>query len=199
MIKIREIILKNPDYLQSGLSLVDHQLDTGDHDIIDFLGVDNTGRLVIVNIDIEENVGMMVSALSQIQWLKKNEGLLKRLYFNEKADFKRSPQVLLIGPGFSEKLKEAAKQLLYLDMKFIEFKYLIAVDMDAIIFEEVFNNKQSKEKDPKNKNNLPSGYLSGSKIQPGKIPQSVKVSLTQEEIEEFIDSDKDFKRDKITE
>jgi len=143
--KLREIILKNPDCLQSGLSFIDIELGNVDVGIIDFLAVDKTGKLAIVNFDSEENNGMLICALSQMQWLKKNENLVKRLFFSENVDFTQAAQLIFVGPTFSEKFRSALKQLISLDIKLIGYKYVVQDTKDAIFFEDLFTNKASSK------------------------------------------------------
>ena len=103
--KLREIIIKNPGCLDPNLSFIDMDLGT-DEGIIDFLGIDKTGGLVIVNIDVKEKNEALISMLSQVHWLKKHKDLIKRLFLNENIDFTLPPQVYLVSSSFSEIQKE---------------------------------------------------------------------------------------------
>jgi hypothetical protein len=140
---LREIILKNPHALLNGLSFIDLQLTTDESGIIDFLGVDTNGRMVLVDFDVKPNDQMLIEILAQIQWLKKNQGLIKRLFFSESVDFEQTPQILLICPEFSSKIQSAVKQLREKDIKLLNFKYIVSDNDDAIIFDEIFSNVNS--------------------------------------------------------
>ncbi len=197
--KLREIILKNPEYLQPALSFIDLQLGSEEEGIIDFLGVDASGELVIVDFDTKVNNDLLISALSQMQWLKKNQSLLKRLFFSENIDFSQTPQVFLICPAFSEKSISAAKQLAWLDVKFIQFKYIVAEGQDAIVFEEVFCNKKhdrylrpvrSKEADIEKILTFKPPLVSPESLPRVEPSVDEGISLTPEEIAEFMDFDK---------
>src|SRR3972149_4900372 len=137
--KLRDIIFKNPEFVQQGLSVIDTQLGTEEEGIIEFLAVDKDGRLVLINFDTRENDNLIVSSLSQAQWLTKLENVLKRLYSN--VNFDQFPVLLIIAPFFSEKVKAAAKQITSHDIKFIEYKYILVEGRDAVVFDEVFYNK----------------------------------------------------------
>ncbi|MFH1062555.1 MAG: hypothetical protein V1747_06680 [Candidatus Omnitrophota bacterium] len=141
--KLRQIILKNPQSLLAGLSFIDLEMATDESGVIDFLGVDITGRMVVVNFDTQANDQMLIEILSQIQWLKKNEGLIKRLFFSESVDFEQAPQMLLVCPVFSNKIQSAVKQLTDKDIKLLKFKYIVSNADDAIIFDEVFSSINS--------------------------------------------------------
>ena len=121
--KLKEIILKTPECLLPGLSFIDLKLGTEEEGFIDFLGVDKAGHLVIVNLATDDNEQILIAALSQMNWLEKNKGLIKKLFFSENVDFEQPPKILLVGPGFSGKLKSAAKQIMLREIKFVEFKY----------------------------------------------------------------------------
>lgn len=199
--KLKDIIVKNPQSLMDGLTFIDFQLGTDEQSIIDFLGVDGTGRLVLVNFDIGSNDGMFLAVLSQMHWLKKNQALIKRLFFSENIDFSLDPQILLVSDSFSEKLKSAAKQIKPQDIKLVEFKYITAQGKDAIIFEEIFDSK----------NPLP-GETSIAKEEISqedpeqpcakqvKMPMLIleKVFLSQEETAEFMEFDKTLAEKKIS-
>ncbi|MFH1459840.1 MAG: hypothetical protein ABIG64_05645 [Candidatus Omnitrophota bacterium] len=141
--KLKEIILKNPEALSPGLSFIDLELGTQENGFMDFLGIDDTGRLVVVNFDIESaNEGILEGTLSQLQWLKDNETLIKRLFFNENIDFNRAAEIILVCDCFSKKIQSAAKQLELNDIKLIEVKYVVNQDIEGVIFEKIFDNKQ---------------------------------------------------------
>ncbi len=208
--KLRDIILKNPQTLLSGLSFIDLQMSTEDDGIIDFLGVDPHGRLVIVNFDINANDNMLINVLSQIQWLKKNQGLIKRLFFSESISFENPFQIVLVGPAFSNKLQAAVKQLSGKDIKLLNYKYIVSKSDDAIMFDEVFSNLKSNaiqtskpEIDGKQSDKIEYAVLnkkeviveksdSISKIETIEEEQSPLydvITLTPEEIAEFMDFD----------
>ncbi|MFH1094343.1 MAG: hypothetical protein V1739_09385 [Candidatus Omnitrophota bacterium] len=211
--KLKDIIAKNPQSIMDGLTFIDFQLATDEQDIIEFLGVDGTGRLVLVDFDADLNDGMFLSAISQTYWLKKNQGLIKRLFFSENIDFSRDAQIILVSGGFSEKLKSAAKQAKSQDIKLVEFKYITAQGKDAIIFEEVFGSKNAlpsetfhdqEEKVSLGSKNIPKEEMpQESPAQPDekpvKIPRLIleEVSISQEEIGEFMEFEKILAEKKI--
>jgi len=207
--KLREIILKNPQTLLSGLSFIDLQMSVDEGGIIDFLGVDTAGCLVIVNFDIISDDHMLIDVLSQMQWLKKNQGLIKRLFFSENICFEKTPQIVLLAPAFSNKLEDAVKQLTAKDLKLLNYKYIVSESDDAIIFDEVFSNlKLNSEQALKSKNEdkqldkIEYAVLSEKDeieensdsekieaIEEEKSPLYDVITLTPEEIAEFMDFD----------
>jgi len=206
--KLREIILKNPGCLLHGLNFIDRQLGTEEEGIIDCFGVDKEGSPVIVNFDVTDNNDqILVDALSQMQWLKKNENFLKRLYFSENIDFNQSPQIVIVAASFSDKLKYAAKQLLWHDIRLIEYRYTVAADKDAIIFEEVFYNKRyagARVSADSQKTKLKEALVSepGVSFSPGQMdtaPEAEEIILTPEEMSEFLDFDCALDKEKTVE
>jgi hypothetical protein len=138
--KLRQIILKNPQSLMKGLSFIDLQLSTDECGLIDFLGVDTNGRMVLIGFDTGLNDNRIMELLSQMQWLKKNEGLIKRLFFSESVDFEQSVHMVLVAPEFSGKTLMASRQLDCKNIKLIQYNYIVTSADDAIIFDEVFSN-----------------------------------------------------------
>ncbi|MFH2138281.1 MAG: hypothetical protein ABII88_07185 [Candidatus Omnitrophota bacterium] len=214
--KLREIILKNPEYIQPDLSFIDLKLGTEDEGIIDFLGVDKTACLNIVNFSTGENADLLISALSQAHWLRKNETLVKRLFFSENVDLTQSPVIMLIGSDFSEKSKSAAKQINGHLIKFIQFQYVISQDQDAIFFEEVFCNKKNlqqeiavevKEKESITQTtvSLKSSVIRKETLPVPEVsaeaphPRIEEILLSPEEIAEFMDFDRVLEREKSAE
>ncbi len=212
--KLKDIITKNPQSLMDNLTFIDLQLATDEHGTIDFLGVDGTGRLVLINFDVDSSDAMFITALSQMHWLKKNHGLIKRLFFSENIDFSLEPQMLLVSAGFSGKLKSAVKQTKLQDIKLVEFKYITAQAEDAIIFEEVFTSKNGssaetlpveEEKISVQEENIPDDEMSQENpAHPDKDPVQIPrliledVSLSQEEIAEFMEFEKTLEEKKIS-
>ncbi|MBU4305411.1 MAG: hypothetical protein KJ893_07325 [Candidatus Omnitrophica bacterium] len=206
--KLREIILKNPGCLLHGLNFIDQQLGTEEEGVIDCFGVDKTGGPVIVNFGVTDNNDqILVDALSQMQWLKKNENFLKRLYLSENVDFNQSPQIVIVAASFSDKLKYAAKQLLWHDIRLIEYRYTVAADKDAIIFEEVFYNKRAAgvrvnaaSPKPELKEVLaPEPGASFSPVQADTASEAEEITLTPEEMAEFLDFDRALDKEKTVE
>ena len=203
--KLREIIIKNPGCLDPNLSFIDMDLGT-DEGIIDFLGIDKTGGLVIVNIEVKEKNEALISMLSQVHWLKKHKDLIKRLFLTENIDFTLPPQVHLVSSSFSEKLISAAKQILIRNIKLIQYKYLINNGQDAIFFEEIFcnhvygeyirptNKEESKVEDF---HTFKSAIIAEEKKHVNSCGNE-EISLTPEEIAEFMDFDTILEKEKIS-
>ncbi len=195
--KLREIIIKNSGCLDPDLSFIDKDLGT-ETGVIDFLGVDKSGGLVIVNINIEKSNEALISVLSQIQWLKKSRNLIKRLYSKENIDFSLPPKIYLVSSGFSEKLKSAAKQILMENIKLIRFKYLSNKDQKAIFFEEIFCNLVT-EKPSRPMKKAKSGTEEFGTFNPIEASEDElnvnsletrQDKITPEEIAEFMDFDR---------
>lgn len=207
--KLRQIILKNPQSLFAGLSFIDLQMVTDESGIIDFLGVDASGRMVLVNFDVQANDQMLIEMLAQMQWLKKNEGLIKRLFFSESVNFELLPHMLLVCPVFSNKIQSAVKQLIDKDIKLFKFKYLVSGSDDAIIFDEVFSNTAFPAPELKTQlsNNQESVIIDRAALnkqtsimekmvlevkdekKTEQLPLYDVITLTPEEIAEFMDFD----------
>ncbi|MBI4845340.1 MAG: hypothetical protein HY810_02520 [Candidatus Omnitrophica bacterium] len=191
--KLREIILKNPDDLLPGLSFIDQQIGSEEYGIIDFLGVNVKGELIIVNLGTAINEGLLVSSLSQLTWLKENKSLLKRLFFSENIDFDKAPQIVLVGNWFSERFKFAVFQLPRQNIHLIEYKYLIAEGKDAIIFEEIADKNRCEcepaaPRQPQTEN-IPENRAHLTVQSKDTLWKSQKELLTSEEIAEFLDFD----------
>ena len=197
--KLREIIFKNPESLEPGLRFIDCRLGTAEEGVIDFLGVDKSGRLAIVNCEVAKDDAMMLTALSQMHWLKKNESLVKRLFFSENIDITQTPQIILINESFSEKVMSAVPQLISYDVRLVEFKYIIAGSNDAIMFEDVLHTKNLTNiaasfhrESPQNKPEICAPAPAASAEESGEKTELSfdDIVLTPEEIAEFMKFDR---------
>ncbi|MCK4993645.1 MAG: hypothetical protein KAS13_01190 [Candidatus Omnitrophica bacterium] len=210
--KLKDIIKKNPLSLMEGLSFIDEQMAADEQGIIDFLGLDKEGRLVLVDFDASLNDEMFITALSQMHWLEQNNGLIKRLFFSENADFSLKPYLLLVSSGFSGKLVTAAKQMKSHDIKLVEFKYITAQEKEAIVFEEVFTSKNlstvissslAQEKISLQEENILQEEIPlETSFKDAQVSVTIPklifedVSLSQEEIAEFMEFDKTLEENK---
>ena len=209
--KLHDIILKNPEYIQPGLSFLDSNFGNEDVGLIDFLGVNGAGKLVLVNFEVSDNGGtLLIAALSQIQWIKKNESLIKRLFFSENVDFSIAPEIVMVSPEFSKQTIEAAKQLSNHELALLQYQYIIAGTEDAIFFEEVLNinqpdvikNNVVKKTDIRQSEEIVKKEIDSCIVSPESVDESLPkieiednsiehhIELTPEEIAEFMDFDR---------
>ncbi|MBU0634249.1 MAG: hypothetical protein KKB82_03440 [Candidatus Omnitrophica bacterium] len=198
--KLEELILKNPESLEADISFIDHHLGCEEEGIIDFLAVDRSGRLVIVNFDVRDiSESLLICAISQMHWLKKNECLIKRIFSKEGVDFEKTPLLLVLCPDFSQKARSAAKEFTAADIKFIKYTYIANAEEDAVFFEEIFSSTAKVSPGPviRSGTHIPRETIqTGKSSAEGKMPLQIAeetepgtVPLSREEIAEFMEFD----------
>ena len=194
--KLRSIIVKNPDVVFPGITLVDMQLGNEEEGIFEMLGADQDGRISLIDFECGESDSLLLRMLSQAQWLKKNERLVKRLFFNQNFDFSQTPRLILVAPVFSAQLLSAVRQILSHEIMGLSFSYLIQGQDDAIIFDEAFLNRPGRSQpraaayaypEPPN---MPRDVAAGAVLrEPFNHAFPGEAALTAEEIAEFMDFD----------
>jgi hypothetical protein len=126
------------------------------------------------------------------------------LFFSENVDMSRVPQIILIGPSFSRKAVAAVQQLSGHDIRLVEFKYSLAGNNDAIMFEEVVFRKAGAgnvvglSEQPPVPEDIPDNARAGVCRPVAPVPENIEqpvapfdeITLTPEEIAEFMNFDR---------
>ena len=204
--KLKEIIVKNPQTLRTSLSLIDRNLGGDEAGAIDFLGVDKTGRVAIVDVDVRGNDDLLLTALGQVRWIRKNAGLLKRLFFSDGIDFSQPIDIILVCPEFSPKIQAAVEQFPEYDIRLIKFEYITTGTDDAIYFDEICRSQQgavipsAAEEESKNTVIAEEPVAAQASRSSVHIPEDDtfplrEVTLSPEEIAEFMDFDRNSEYD----
>jgi hypothetical protein len=128
--ELEDLIRQYTEALEEGLTYIDHQRFT-DRGPLDMLFVDSGKSLVIAELKVVEEDGMLVQGLDYYDYISKNFEGICRAYKEFKIDTKQNIRLLLIAPSFSVNLLNRCK---WLDINISLFTY------SCIQFEE------SKEK-----------------------------------------------------
>ena len=124
--KLEAEILRNPEAVEEGLKVLDHQVPAG-NERIDVICVDGGGTLCVLELKVTEDDMMILQALGYYDWVVSNLKDIairyKEKYPKTKIDGDKLPRVMLIAPSFSETMLKAAK---YVDPSpdFFEYSFL---------------------------------------------------------------------------
>ncbi len=105
--------------------------------IPDFLCVDSGGRLVIIEVKLNEDENVLFQGLRYYNEIDKNRYVIARMFPNKKIDPKEHPRVILIAEKFSDDIRRLAT-LVVPDVELYE--YTVVVDSNnkkGIIFHPV--------------------------------------------------------------
>lgn len=100
----------NSDLIEDGLKYIDHQKKT-DRGPLDVLMVDSGNALIVAELKVSEDDGMLVQGLDYYDFCLRNLEGLARAYSKYNIDTKQDPRLLLIAPSFSINLRNRCKWL----------------------------------------------------------------------------------------
>ncbi|MCC6409094.1 MAG: hypothetical protein IT453_18180 [Planctomycetes bacterium] len=90
--------------LYSGFEVVDRDLDLGDGRSVDWVGVDSTGRLIMVLMVDSDGTEPVIAALDALAFVQKNRGVLAGHLQNQRLRADVSPLVALVAESFSDRM-----------------------------------------------------------------------------------------------
>ncbi len=107
---LEDLVRQEPSLIEPGLRFVEHQRRTlGGR--LDVLLIDGAGALVVVELKVVEDDGMLLQALDYYDYVVSQREVFARLFPSMSIDPTQSPRLLLIAPSFSVALINRAKWL----------------------------------------------------------------------------------------
>ncbi|MCK6445555.1 MAG: hypothetical protein L6Q99_04120 [Planctomycetes bacterium] len=100
----RADVVRGLGELYAGFEVVDRELDLGEGRRVDWVGVDSTGRLVLVLLVREDGVEPVIAALDALAFVQKNRGVLAGHLQNQRLRPDVSPIVALVAESFSDRM-----------------------------------------------------------------------------------------------
>jgi len=115
--EVISLIKENINAVEKGLRIIDEQIDTNNNTIIDLLGIDVSGQLVILHIKTSDKQLFIEEILKNYDWAHENIALLHRIYGKD-VDIKQDPRIIIIGDLFSESFR---RYVSYINVNSIKF------------------------------------------------------------------------------
>lgn len=106
--QLEEMIKKEPDLIEDGLRYIDHQRKAG-RGPLDVLFVDSGNALVISELKVIEDEGMLIQGIDYYDFVTSNIDGFARAYKDRKIDPMQNPRLFLIAPSFSIQLLNRCK------------------------------------------------------------------------------------------
>jgi hypothetical protein len=106
---LEELIRHYTAKIEDGLKFVDHQVKTDREKRLDVLMVDSGGVLVVVELKVVEDDGMLIQGIDYYDFISRHIDSISKAYekFNIKSD--QPPRLVLIAPSFSIILLDRCK------------------------------------------------------------------------------------------
>jgi hypothetical protein len=105
------LLARDAAVLEQGMRVLDVGVPCEPCGPIDLLGASSANHPVVIDIDTVPSDGMLLRAVSQVDWLVRNGGILRRLYNAATANFSLQPRIVLVAPQFSPNMASAAHRM----------------------------------------------------------------------------------------
>lgn len=120
--ELLDMLVERFQDIEEGLRCIDKNAElSNDMEKIDILGADLKGQLVIIEVAIEADEGMLWLALRHFNWILGNRDLLKKLY-PYGVDFNQKPRVFLMAREFSDSFQQQPLNIQPANIQTIEYK-----------------------------------------------------------------------------
>lgn len=129
--RLEGLVQRNPEMIEEGLLYVDHQRSAAGGRL-DILMVDSGRSLIVAELKIVQDDGMLMQGLDYYDYVSTNVEALARLYKAHLIDPTQAVRLFLIAPDFSEALVNRCKWL-DLPVSLFTFVCLKLEDQDEII------------------------------------------------------------------
>jgi len=104
--ELEPLLVAAPEIIEEGLKVIQNQFPTNSGPL-DMLAVDAWGAAVVIELKDDIDDGQLNQGLRYYDWVRSNIAWISRTH--RQIDAAKTPRLILIAPGFSEKLKIAAK------------------------------------------------------------------------------------------
>ncbi|HXR06372.1 MAG TPA: hypothetical protein VN765_03520 [Candidatus Acidoferrum sp.] len=121
--ELEALVRKEPASIEDGLTCLTHQRRANGK-YIDVLAADGDGVLVVIELKVGEDDGMLLQALEYYDYVSDNRDRLAKEYEKlAKVVAEEDPRVILVASSFSERLKRAVRHFKP-DISLKEYSYL---------------------------------------------------------------------------
>ena len=134
--ELHSIIEKELDSIEEGLELLKYEMGTGTG-IPDFLCVDSGGRIVIIEVKLNEDEHVLFQALKYYNEIDKHRYVIAQMFPDKKINPKEHPRIILIAARFSDELRRLAT-LVVPDVELYDYTVLVdSANNKGIVFHPV--------------------------------------------------------------
>jgi len=177
--ELAKLVAEHCQALEEDLKIVGQREGGGKWGPMDLLAVDTHGRLVVIDVALQQGDQLLVEGLAHVGWLCRNRHQMAGLVTEQEADLSLSPRLILVAPDFSAALQEAIGGLGTVAIDLFRFRWLEAGGQKGLLLEPTFISSAKEE----------------MKMGPeGSFPSLVEgfVPLAEEEIATFMKMDPRF-------
>jgi hypothetical protein len=121
--------------LEEGLRGIDAAVPCQPCGEIDFLAVDRTNQLTIIDFEAASNDGILVRGIGHFHWIVENLPLVRRMYSEHAINFSVQPRLFLLAPQFSPLLRSCARQIARPRINWVRYHLVNVSGEPGVLFE----------------------------------------------------------------
>ncbi len=121
---LENLVLKEMEKIESGLSIIGHQIPIDDEMTVDILCADCNGQIVVFKLDVNEDDRLLFEGLHTLHQVNCVKRILKFFNKNYKINEKVTSRLILLAPSFSDNLITTAKGITSVRIALYEWEYL---------------------------------------------------------------------------
>jgi len=133
---LEKLVAENIEGVESGLRVIDSRVRLG-HAVIDLVGLDAKGALVLIALDFTASEGLLLRVMDAHAWCLEYPDTIRRLYPKATVSTTRPLRVLFIAQRLTDAFVRRIKQLRSLEVDCLKFCYLDVNGAPALYFELV--------------------------------------------------------------
>jgi len=143
---LEKLVAENIEGIESGLQVIDSRVLLG-HAVIDLVGLDAKGALVLIALDFTASEGPLLRAMDAHSWCLEYPDTIRRLYPMATVSSTRPPRVLFVAERLTDAFVRRIKQLSFLEIDCLKFCYLDVNGTSGLYFDLV--ERLQRAPDPK--------------------------------------------------
>lgn len=144
--ELEEIVVKEVESIERGLTLIGNQIPINAHTRLDVLCHDENGQLVIFKLRTSEDDTMLFEGLKALNNLDTVKHMLKFYYQKFKISDKEPSRLILLAPSFSKNLLTIVNHISGIRIDLYEWEYLKFGDSQGLRIKPISLSKVTEEK-----------------------------------------------------
>lgn len=123
--------------LEEGLRGIDACIPCHPCGEIDFLALDRTNQLTIIDFETSPNDGLLLRGIAHFDWVVCNNANVRRMYEARAVNFSVPPRLFLLAPQFSLLLRSVTRYIVRPRMNWVRYHVVDVSGDHGILFEHV--------------------------------------------------------------
>jgi hypothetical protein len=166
--ELEKIVTEEINAIESGLTVIYNNIKIDPKTNLDILCYDANGRLVVLQLNTEEDDNMFFVGLRCLNYVDTVKPMLKAAHREAKIDETSTPRLILLAPSFSSNLRNVVENTNVIEVDLYEWDYLQLSDKKGLYAHPVIVKKPrpriAEEAKPKEQKKA------GKKTKPHPIP-----------------------------